>query len=131
MLASINPLGERARRTRWGRTVVWYALGSTAGGLTVGAACGVIGSALRALVPPSADVVGFVVLASCAVGLILDLGVAGLHVPSRRRQVNEDWLGHYRGWVYGSGFGFQLGTGVATTVTTTAVYVLLVLEIRR
>ena len=33
MLTSINPLGERARNTRWGRTVSWYILGSTAGGL--------------------------------------------------------------------------------------------------
>jgi hypothetical protein len=31
--------------------------------------------------------------------------------------------------VYGTGFGFQLGTGVVTTVTTAAVYVLLVLAV--
>jgi hypothetical protein len=38
--------------------------------------------------------------------------------------VNEDWLGAYRGWVYGGGFGVQLGMGVATIVTTAAVYLM-------
>jgi len=42
--------------------------------------------------------------------------------PSSRRQVNEDWLGRYRGWVYGIAFGGQLGVGVATIVTTAATY---------
>jgi hypothetical protein len=44
-------------------------------------------------------------------------------VPSWPRQVNEDWLGEYRGWVYGIGFGVQLGLGVVTIVTTASVYV--------
>jgi hypothetical protein len=129
MLASINPLGERARRTRWGRTVVWYTLGSTAGGLVIGAVSGVLGTGLGQLASPSPDAVGLVVVGAGATGLLLDLGVGGTGVPSRRRQVNEDWLGRYRGWVYGTGFGFQLGTGVATTVTTSAVYVMVVLAV--
>ena len=41
--------------------------------------------------------------------------------------MNEEWLGRYRGWVTGVGFGFQLGLGVATIVSTAAVYSLLVL----
>jgi hypothetical protein len=36
--------------------------------------------------------------------------------------VNEDWLGRYRGWVIGVGFGAQLGLGVTTIVSTAAVY---------
>jgi hypothetical protein len=36
--------------------------------------------------------------------------------------VNEEWLDQFRGWVYGLGFGFQLGMGVATIVTSAAVY---------
>jgi hypothetical protein len=43
-------------------------------------------------------------------------------LPSLRRQVNEDWLAIYRGWVYGIGFGAQLGVGLATIVTSAAVY---------
>jgi sulfite exporter TauE/SafE len=36
--------------------------------------------------------------------------------------VNEDWLTTYRGWVYGAGFGFQLGLGWSTIITTSLVY---------
>jgi hypothetical protein len=43
--------------------------------------------------------------------------------------VNEDWLNRYRGWVYGAGFGIQLGVGVATVVTTATVYLILVGEL--
>src|ERR1700736_2781815 len=129
MLASINPLGERARRTRWGRTAVWYTLGSIAGGLAIGAASGGIGVVLRDLASPTQEVVGLVALVACVAGLVADLGVGGVRLPSWRRQVNEDWLAHYRGWVYGTGFGFQLGAAVATTVTTAAVYVMLVLAV--
>jgi sulfite exporter TauE/SafE len=39
--------------------------------------------------------------------------------------VNEDWLVQFRGWVYGAGFGFQLGLGVITIVTISAVYAVL------
>ena len=55
-----------------------------------------------------------------AVGAIVDGRTR--RVPSWHRQVNEDWLGRYRGWVYGFGFGVQLGVGVLTIVSTAAVY---------
>jgi hypothetical protein len=38
------------------------------------------------------------------------------------RQVNEDWLHRYRGWVYGVAFGAQLGVGFATVAATAAVH---------
>src|SRR5439155_19758853 len=57
-----------------------------------------------------------------AAGIALDARVGGLRLPSSRRQVNEDWLTRYRGWVYGGAFGLQLGTGVVTIVTGSAVY---------
>ena len=43
--------------------------------------------------------------------------------PGPRRQVNERWLDEYRGWVYGLGFGAQLGLGVTTVITSAATYV--------
>ena len=127
MLASINPLGERARHTRWGRTVAWYMAGSTAGGLVIGAIVGGLGAALRAVASPSTGLVGGLAIAVCVVGLALDLHVGGLAPPSVRRQVNQDWLARYRGWVYGGNFGFQLGLGVVTIVTTSTIYVALAL----
>ena len=129
MLASINPLGERARRTRWGRTMAWYLVGSTAGGIVVGALAGMIGLALRAILTPSDTALAITAASLCAFGVALDLRLGGLAVPTVHRQVNEDWLAKYRGWVYGTGFGFQLGLGVATVVTTATVYVALVFAV--
>jgi hypothetical protein len=62
------------------------------------------------------------VAALLVAGLALDVVRA---VPGPRRQVDESWLDRYRGWVYGAGFGFQLGTGVVTIVTASAVYVVI------
>jgi hypothetical protein len=41
--------------------------------------------------------------------------------------VDEDWLTRYRTWVYATGFGWQLGTGVVTIVTSAATYAWLAL----
>jgi len=127
MLASINPLGERARNTRWGRTAGWYIAGSTAGGLVIGAVAGAAGAALAAVASPSTGLLGVLAVIVCALGLALDLHLGGLPVPTVHRQVNQDWLARYRGWVYGGGFGFQLGLGVVTIVTTSTIYVALAL----
>jgi hypothetical protein len=57
-----------------------------------------------------------------AVAVLFDVTPLRRHLPSTRRQVNEDWLDRYRGWVYGIAFGAQLGVGVTTIVTTAMVY---------
>jgi hypothetical protein len=127
MLASINPLGERARNQRWGVTYAFYLLGSVAGGATLGLLAGLVGLGARDLVDPGAGVAAAAVLAACVVALVVDLHVARLRSPTVHRQVNENWLGRYRGWVYGLGFGYQLGLGVVTVVTTASVYLVIVL----
>jgi hypothetical protein len=120
MLASITPLGEQGRRRRWGRTVTAFVIASTLGGAVTGLAAGALGSLLLRDVSWDGRI-GFVA-ALLVLGLVLDL--AG-KVPGPRRQVDESWLDRYRGWVYGAGFGFQLGAGVVTIVTNSAVYVAL------
>ena len=107
MLASITPLGERARGSRWGLTVAFYVT-------SAGLAGGLLWSVDDALGARAAVLAG-----ALALGLALDLGG---RLPTLRRQVNEDWLREYRGWVYGAGFGGQLGVGVTTIVTTSLVY---------
>ena len=62
-----------------------------------------------------------------SVALATDLG--RIPLVSIRRQVNEDWMARYRGWVYGAGFGLQLGLGVVTIVTTASVYVTVGIEL--
>ncbi len=61
------------------------------------------------------------------VGLVLDLRLGGLSLPSWHRQVDEAWIGRYRGWVVGVGFGAQLGFGVVTIVTSSTTYAVVVL----
>ena len=118
MLSSIHPLGERGRNNRWGLTVAAHVVGSWAGG----AAVFTLAAGLGLLLPDDA-VWAAAAVAAVAAAVELRSG----RVPGPRRQVNEDWLHRYRGWVYGVGFGFQLGAGLMTIVTTTAVYVALAL----
>jgi hypothetical protein len=126
MLGSITPLGERGHARRWSATVAYYVAGSVLGGCVAGGALGLLGAGLRAA---GLDVPGRVVLillaVLCGLGVLFDLRVGGLALPTVHRQVNEDWLVRYRGWVIGAGFGFQLGLGVVTIVTTATVYVML------
>ena len=116
MLTSISPLGERARGNRWTLTVLWLGLGATCGGAAVGAALGVLGQASAAAAGSGARLVLLAV--ACAAAAVWDL--SGRRFPGRR-QVNEDWLVAYRPWVYGAGFGLQLGAAVATVVNTALV----------
>jgi sulfite exporter TauE/SafE len=123
MLASINPLGERSRNSRFGITLVFYLIGSVAGGALLGAAAGAAGALAHNMLSWSDAVTAAALAVVCAVALVIELGIGGLQLPTVRRQVNEDWLNEYREWVYGLGFGFQLGLGVVTIVTTATVYV--------
>jgi sulfite exporter TauE/SafE len=127
MLASIHPLGERSRNNRWLLTVSAYLTGSLAAGALLGTLLGLAGrgAGVDSWVgrPVTAAVVG--VLAILA--LVADAARGRVPLPGARRQVNEDWLRRYRGWVYGVGFGFQLGLGVATIVTTASLYLVFVL----
>ncbi len=121
MLTSISPLGERARASRWWVTTTAYVVSSVVGGL----ALGLVASTLGSLLPASwrSSPLAYVVVAVALVtGLLLDLGVAGRRLPTWRRQVDQAWLGRYRGWVVGVGFGAQLGFGLVTIVTSATTY---------
>jgi hypothetical protein len=120
MLSSITPLGERGRGQRFGITAASLLLGATGAGAALGAALGGLGAAL----PLDATQRLVALAAATAVGLALDL-LPGRRLPTHLRQVDERWLHRYRGWVYGLGFGAQLGVGVATVVTSSAVYLTL------
>ncbi|MDQ1403563.1 MAG: hypothetical protein QOG03_1879 [Actinomycetota bacterium] len=117
MLASISPLGERARGSRWSVTVVAHVVGSIAGGALVAGALGAFGS----VVPLSSRWRGGLLAGVIAAALVVELA-PNVRLPTLHRQVDEDWLRRYRGWVYGFGYGFQLGMGVVTIVTTAALY---------
>jgi hypothetical protein len=118
MLASITPLGERARRSNWATTTAFYLAGSIATGALLGLLMGLLGSLVLGGVAVGVRLA--VVAGALAAGLAWELWRAA--VPGPRRQVNEQWLERYRGWVYGLGFGVQLGAGVTTIVVSSAVY---------
>lgn len=123
MLASINPLGERSRNSRFAITFTAYLTGSVAGGAGLGALLGSAGAGVHDLGSWSNGVTATAVVVLCAIAVVLDAGVFGLRIPTVRRQVDEDMLNEYREWAYGLNFGFQLGAGVVTIVTTATVYV--------
>jgi hypothetical protein len=125
MLSSISPLGERARNSRWWVTTTAYLLGSVVGGLALGGLAGLVGQVVPTAVRTSRWSLG-VLAVLFLVGLVLDLrGTPS--VPSWRRQVDEQWLTAYRGWVYGLGFGAQLGFGLVTIITSTSTYAVVLL----
>jgi hypothetical protein len=124
MLSTITPIGERGRNHRYYSTAAWFVLGAGLGGATLGA-----GAALLALGVGALDLSGSVALGAvavlAAVTIASDLKLGGFRLPSHTRQVNETWLDQYRSWVYGGGFGWQIGVGLATYVTTSAVYLMI------
>jgi hypothetical protein len=123
MLAGITPLGERGRRATWGVTLTAFLLGATAAGAGAGTLAGAAGAiALPATVTTHTRLV--VLAAAAAAALVFDLRPGP--VPGTRRQVNERWLDEYRGWVYGLGYGAQLGLGITTVVSSAATYVALI-----
>lgn len=118
MLSSIHPLGERARHNSWLRTVMAFTFGALVGGALLGVVLGAVGSVLF-------DSPHYT-LAAIAVGLAALADLARVAIPGPRRQVDERWITTYRDWVYGAGFGFQLGLGFTTFLATWGMWALAV-----
>ncbi|MDW3217412.1 MAG: hypothetical protein R8F63_02255 [Acidimicrobiales bacterium] len=121
MLTSITPLGERGRGNRWRITAAWLVAGHLVGGAALGGVLAGLG-ALAALAAPDlfsggGDDTTVVAVVAAVAGLGVAFDLAGGRIPGRR-QVDERWLNTYRGWVYGFGFGVQLGVGMVTVVNT-------------
>ena len=128
MLTSITPLGERGRGNRYAVTAAAYVVGSVLGGAVTGLVLGTAGLGVAAVLPAPARL--SLAALACALAATADLLAGrGRRLPGGSRQVDEDWLTRYRGWVYGAGFGFQLGLGVVTIVTSAATYALLALAV--
>jgi hypothetical protein len=126
MLATITPLAEQGRGHRYRTAAAWFIVGGTAGGATLGLAMAALALAVRAATPSS----GAVAAIACGAALLAaasDARLRGFHLPFHSRQVNERWLDRFRPWVYGVGFGWQIGAGLVTYIKTAAVYLTIVL----
>jgi hypothetical protein len=126
MLASITPLSEAGRGHRFRATAAWYVVGSILGGASLGLCVAAVTVAVDAISLTSREAI-LVALGASAVAVTSDAGLGGFHLPVHHRQVNERWLDRFRPWVYGAGFGWQIGTGLATYIMTAAVYLMIVL----
>jgi hypothetical protein len=121
MVSALNPMSERARGHRYVLTALWYVAGAVAGGAVLGAGCALGALAVRRL-PLTATATALAVLGCALVAFVSDVPVLSWRLPGHPRQVNEQWIGRYRRWVYAAGFGAQIGTGFATYIMTAAVY---------
>ena len=127
MLASITPLSEVERGHRFRTTALWYVTGSLVGGTTLGLCIAALSVGVGAISLTSHEVI-LVALVASAVAVMSDTGAGRFHLPVHHRQVNERWLDRFRPWVYGVGFGWQIGTGLATYIMTAGVYLMIVLS---
>jgi hypothetical protein len=120
MLASITPLGERGRNATWAITVTAFVIGAIVAGAALGALLGAVGSVV---LPGTVSTEVRLVVLAAAVASAIALDAIPRTVPGPDRQVNERWLDEYRGWVYGLGYGAQLGLGVTTVVSSAGTYI--------
>lgn len=120
MLSSITPMTEAGRGNRFAVTAGWFVAGGVVGGISLGllaaGGAGVV-AALDLSVTTRAAIGATLAVATAAV----DLGLTGIGLPIFKRQVNDAWLRTYRAWVYGAGFGWQIGFGLATYIMTAGV----------
>ena len=126
MLSSITPLAERGRGHRYRTTACWFVLGAVVGGASLGLVTALLATGIGAA-GLSSTIRAALALAAALLAAASDAPRIGFRLPVHHRQVNERWLDQFRPWVYGAGFGWQIGAGVATYVKTSAVYLLIAL----
>jgi hypothetical protein len=126
MWSTVTPLAESGRGHRFGITACWFIAGAIGGGLTLGLATALLALGVSAL-DLGASTALIIAAAAAAVGAASDVRLGGFHLPYHRRQVDETWLQGYRAWVYGLGYGWQLGVAFATYIMTSAIYLMVVL----
>jgi hypothetical protein len=126
MLSKITPMAEPTRNYTYRGTVAWFVVGATVGGATLGIPVALAAGGIGALDLAPEVALGLAGLAA-AVTAASDAQLGGFRLPGHRRQVDDTWLDTYRSWVYGGGFGWQIGVGLATFIVTAAVYLTIVL----
>lgn len=121
MLSTITPVTEASRARSYPVTVSWFVAGAVLGGATLGLGTMALATLVGGLDLPAGTTLGTVAALALLAGAF-DARVAGLDLPGHGRQVNETWLTRFRSWVYGGGFGWQIGVGLATYIVTAGVY---------
>ena len=128
MLSSITPMTEAGRGNRFTTTATWFVVGSVLGGLSIGAVAALGAAGIAMLDLTDATIFALIAVAGLLTAAI-DFGLAGDRLPIFKRQVNDAWLRTYRSWVYGAGFGWQIGFGVATYIMTGGVFLTIAIAV--
>jgi len=126
MLASITPLSEGGRGHRYRTTASWFVVGALVGGTILGIVVAAFAVGIREMTLSTTEIATIAFGGSTAAALS-DIGRSRFRLPIHHRQVNERWLDQFRPWVYGAGFGAQIGAGLATYIVTAAVYLMILL----
>ncbi|MGH8926560.1 MAG: hypothetical protein ACRDWA_18340 [Acidimicrobiia bacterium] len=126
MLSVITPLQEQGRGNRFRATATWFLLGATVGGVMLGGVMAAL-AAGWARIGASTETALLITALGALVSVISDGRLFGFQLPGHDRQVNERWLDQYRSWVYGAGFGWQIGVGLATYIITSGLYLLILI----
>lgn len=127
MLSTITPLGEAGRGTPYATSAAWFVGGAVVGGTCLGGTLAGVAALVAAAGGASPGLVAGLVALAALAAAASDTRLGGMQLPFHRRQVNELWLDRFRPWVYGAGFGWQIGTGLATYVTSAGVYLMIAL----
>lgn len=131
MLSTITPLGEAGRGTPYATSAAWFVGGAVVGGTCLGGTLAGVAALVAAAGGASPGLVAGLVALAALAAAASDTRLGGMQLPFHRRQVNELWLDRFRPWVYGAGFGWQIGVGFATYVTSAGLYLLVVLAALR
>lgn len=126
MLATITPLAERGRGHRYRSTAAWFVAGSVLGGASLGIVMALLAAVVGAL-GASGTWLAAIAMVAGTITVAADARIGGFRLPVHHRQVNERWLDQFRPWVYGAGFGWQIGAGLVTYIKTCAVYLMIAL----
>lgn len=117
--AQLHPMGESGRGNRWIVTITSFGIASAIAGGLLGASSAFLGS----LILPGG--IGPTWLVAIIAVLAGGLDLSPWRPPTPRRQVNENWINRYRGWIYGAAFGIQLGLGFTVFVMSWGYYAML------
>ena len=126
MLATVTPLAEGGRGHRYRSTATWFIAGATVGGATLGLVMAALALGVRAA-SLSTVALALVAVSVALLAAASDTRLGGFRLPFHSRQVNERWLDQFRPWVYGAGFGWQIGAGLVTYIKTASLYLMMVL----
>lgn len=128
MLSSLTPMTEAGRGNRFNVTAAWFVVGGLVGGLSLGVLASIAAAGVATLDIPSTALAAAAAVVAVVTASI-DMGLLGIDLPIFKRQVNDAWLRRYRSWVYGAGFGWQIGFGVATYIMTAGVLLTIALAV--